>query len=167
MYTLEVPEIDFMISEAYRDLYIEGVVPMPRRAHQHDAGIDLYCIEHVRQDSHLDENYLYPGKSLIIKSGLHINIPPEWMGQVINRSSLLKRGLFIPSNAIDAGYTGEIQIVMFNATSAQIDVLNIIKRLVACAQLVIFPCWTGELNHVFSMPATMRGANGFGSSDKA
>ena len=126
---------------------------LPTRTHVDDAGLDLYNLEDFR---------LEPGEGRAIKTGIALAIPKGYVGLVADRSSLGKRGLKTAGGVIDAGYRGEIHIVLWNI-SQEIFELKHGERL---AQLLLIPISTPAVQEVTSLEETARGAKGFGSSGK-
>jgi dUTP pyrophosphatase len=124
---------------------------LPTRAHADDAGLDLYALEDVLLDSH-------QGK--VARTGIALALPQGFVGQVADRSSLAKRGLKTAGGIIDAGYRGEIQVVIWNLSTTPVQ----LKRGERVAQLLIIPVATPAVLEVQTLDETQRGAKGFGSS---
>lgn len=123
---------------------------MPTRAHELDAGLDLYS----REDA-----IIYAGDSWTFDTGVHMAIYPGWVGDVEPKSSLMKSGL-ITDGTVDAGYTGSIRVKLFNLSRCAVSIVKGQK----IAQLVIKRIATPELELVDRLEDTERGANGFGST---
>lgn len=70
----------------------------PTKAHDTDAGFDLYATEDQK------------GSSSIIDTKVHILIPKGYVGLIFPRSSMSKRGFITPTGVIDAGYTGTVKV---------------------------------------------------------
>jgi dUTP pyrophosphatase len=126
---------------------------LPTRAHPDDAGLDLYNLEDFR---------MAPGEGKMIKTGIALAIPGGFVGLVADRSSLAKRGLKTAGGVIDAGYRGEIHIVMWNVSKEVFE----LKKGERLAQLMIIPIATPAVVEVQELDDTARGAKGFGSSGK-
>ena len=126
---------------------------LPTRAHPGDAGLDLY---------NLEDFHLAPGEGKMIKTGIALAIPQGYVGLVADRSSLAKRGLKTAGGVIDAGYRGEIHIVMWNVSREAFE----LKKGERLAQLMILPIATPAVVEVKELDSTARGAKGFGSSGK-
>lgn len=102
-----------------------------------------------------------PGETILIKTGLFIDIPIGIEGQIRPRSGLsLKRGLTAILGTIDSDYTGEIGIILHNNSNFTWD-LNKGDRL---AQIVFAPIVKIDFNEVKDIKITERGVNGFGST---
>ena len=127
---------------------------LPTRAHPDDAGLDLYSLEDV---------ILEAQQGKVTRTGIAIALSVGYVGMVADRSSLAKRGIKTAGGVIDAGYRGEIHIVLWNISGAPIH----LKRGERIAQLLIFPIVTPAVKEVTEFDhSTDRGAKGFGSSGK-
>lgn len=126
---------------------------LPTRAHPDDAGLDLY---------NLDDVLLEPGEGKVVKTGIALALPAGHVGLVADRSSLGKRGIKTAGGVIDAGYRGEIHIVLWNISPASVQ----LKRGERIAQLLILPVATPAVFEVSELDETSRGTKGFGSSGK-
>lgn len=122
----------------------------PMRAHDSDAGFDLFAIEDVA---------LSPDKTFKVDTGVHVLIPEGYVGLVLPRSSYNCAGVATPTGVIDAGYTGSISVFLVSKYDLRIFKGNRI------AQLVIVPLpdvhlVAGDVTGVKSE----RGLGGFGST---
>ena len=126
---------------------------LPTRAHADDAGLDLYSLEDVT---------LAPGKGAMARTGIALAVPPGHVGLVCDRSSLARRGLKTAGGIIDAGYRGELGVVLWNISSDE----QRLKRGERVAQLLIVPIATPAVKEVSALAETARGANGFGSTGR-
>ena len=125
---------------------------LPTRAHQYDAGLDLY--------SPVDA-LIPPRGSYDIDSGVHVEIPVGCVGMIRSKSGLLFKHSITTDGTIDAGYTGSVRVKMLNHTDQYYQV----KRGDKITQIVVQPCMLPEIEVVDSLDDTERGANGFGSTD--
>ena len=128
----------------------------PQRAHHDDAAFDLR--------SRVDME-LVTGRSQLVATGLFIELPIGFEAQVRPRSGLaLKHDITLTNSpgTIDAGYRGEVGIIMYNAGSEPFH----IKRGERIAQMVI--CELPEVDFVEAgeLSESKRGAGGFGSTGK-
>ena len=126
----------------------------PTRAHSTDAGLDLYALHPAN---------IPPGGRELISTGVHVSIPPGYVGLVCPRSGLAHRAGLTVLNApgiIDAGYTGEIKVNLHN-THYLTHPVCAGDRI---AQLVIAPIPDAHLVQVDTLEATERGDNGHGST---
>lgn len=126
---------------------------MPTRAHETDAGLDLYARNKI---------YIFPHSSCVFDTGVHIAIPEGYVGFLKSKSGLnVKYGL-TSEGVIDAGYTGSICVKLYNNSGDPYMVYEGDK----ISQLVILPIITPDLELVESLDDTDRGENGFGSSGR-
>lgn len=80
-------------------------VKIPERKHYSDTGADIEM---------LTSGYIAPGETLVIPLGFGIVIPNGHTARLQVRTSIAKKGIMIQSCAIDAGYTGEINMILHN-----------------------------------------------------
>ena len=129
----------------------------PRYETPHSAGMDLRA--------HLPEGIdLAPGERVLVPTGLRLQIPPGYEGQVRPRSGLaLKRGLTVLNapGTIDADYRGEVGVILVNL-SAEPQRIEPGERV---AQLVVAPVTRVSWEEVDELDASERGGGGFGSTD--
>lgn len=126
---------------------------MPTRAHELDAGYDIYS----REDS-----VVYQNASGKFDTGVHIEIPAGYVGFLKSKSGLNVKSGIQSEGVIDAGYTGSICVKLYNHGSRAVE----IKKGQKISQLVLLPIITPELDQVDSLEETERGACGFGSTGK-
>lgn len=126
---------------------------MPTRAHDTDAGLDLYAM--ITQ--------IVPAKeSAVFDTGVHVELPYGTVGMIKSKSGLnVKHGL-TSEGVIDVGYTGSIVVKLYNHSGYDYTV-NAGDKI---SQLVILPMLTPELELVDRLDDTERGAGGFGSTGK-
>lgn len=126
---------------------------MPTRAHEADAGYDLYS----REDA-----IIYNGDSYRFDTGVHVQIPQGYAGVIKSKSGLNVNYGVQSDGLIDSGYTGSITVKLYNHGRAAVR----IEKGQKISQLVIVPIVTPELQQVDSLEETERGNGGFGSSGK-
>lgn len=127
---------------------------LPKYAHPDDAGMDLCASEAV---------LLAPGCSALIRTGLVLELPADTEAQVRPRSGLaLRHGLTLLNapGTIDAGYRGEIGVILINHGHAPFQ----IEPGMRIAQMVIAPVLRVCIEEVDAVSDTMRGTGGFGST---
>ena len=131
---------------------------MPTRAHTWDAGLDLYAPEDGSVWT------ISPcGGSAGIDTGVHVQIPKGYYGEIRSRSGLLFKNSFTTDGTIDSDYTGSIRVKLINHHHClRYDVRPGDK----IAQLVIVPCLLPELELVDKLEETDRGDGGFGSTGR-
>jgi dUTP pyrophosphatase len=132
---------------------LDAKAVLPTRAHPDDAGLDLYNLEDVTID---------PSQGALVRTGVAVAVPGGHVGLVCDRSSLARRGLKTAGGVIDAGYRGELGVVLWNL-SRQSQHLKAGERV---AQLLVIPIATPAVSEVAELDATARGAGGFGSTGR-
>lgn len=142
-----------MIDVVFRRLRPDAVLPV--QAYEDDAGLDLSaCEEHV----------LEPGMRALVGTGLAVEIPPGYAGFVQPRSGLAARhGIAVVNSPglIDAGYRGEVRVVLLNTDRAESFRVTPGMRI---AQLVIAPVPSVRVVEADELSISQRGERGFGSS---
>ena len=137
---------------------LDPELPLPSYAKPGDAGADLY--------SRIDLE-LAPGERAMVPTGIAIALEPGYVALVHPRSGRAAKeglGMVNAPGTVDAGYRGELQVILINHDSK--NPISI-KRGERIAQLVIQPVIRAELVEVESLPGTNRGEGGFGSTGKA
>jgi dUTP pyrophosphatase len=130
-------------------------LPLPGRAHPGDAGTDLYVTADVR---------LRPGERVVAGTGIAIALPAGYAAFVHPRSGLAAdHGVTIVNapGTVDAGYRGEIKVVLLNTDSEHAVQLRRGDRI---AQLVIQRVETPAFVEVETLPGSQRGIGGHGST---
>lgn len=128
---------------------------MPTRAHETDAGLDIYCPE--------GEAQIVPAKeSAIFDTGVHIELPRGTAGFLKSKSGLNVKHGIVSEGVIDVGYTGSIKVKLYNHSGYDYKVLPGDK----ITQLVILPILTPDIELVESLSETDRGEGGFGSTGR-
>ncbi|MDY6322432.1 MAG: hypothetical protein SPL30_05915 [Succinivibrio sp.] len=129
-----------------------GIAPV--KAHPDDAGFDLAIPEDFEMDG---------ACMLTACTGVHVLIPAGFYGLILPRSSMSARMVYCVTGVIDAGYTGEICVSLFNASGKR----QTFKAGDRIAQLVLVPSPAFELAQgEIKSVKTERGAHGFGSSGR-
>jgi dUTP pyrophosphatase len=132
-------------------------LPLPRYMSERASGMDL--LADVDGDV-----ILAPGERRLVPTGLTIAIPLGYEGQVRPRSGVAMRDGVTVLNApgtIDSDYRGEVQVLLVNLGTSAVAV----RRGDRIAQLVIAPVASAVWEEVATLPASVRGAGGFGSTD--
>ena len=127
---------------------------LPARAHPGDAGLDLFAAADVEVPA---------GETRLVGTGLAIELPPGTEGQIRPRSGLALRHAVTVLNApgtIDAGYRGEVGVVLVNHGRRTFRV----RRGMKVAQLVVAPVVEVEVVETASLSETARSGGGFGST---
>lgn len=134
---------------------LDPALPVPRYAHEGDAGLDLYAARPVS---------LAPFERALIPTGIAISLPDGYAGFVQPRSGLaIKQGLTLLNTPglIDSRYRGEIKVIIINLDPEHTVSL---KRGAKIAQLVVQQVAHVELVPVDDLDETTRGERGFGST---
>lgn len=132
----------------------ESGVELPAYATDGSAGVDLRAVEDV---------VLRPLERKLVRTGLRVEIPPGYEGQVRPRSGLALRlglGMVNAPGTIDSDYRGEIGVILVNLGSEEIR-LSAGERI---AQMVFAPVARAEFVRVEALEPTARGGGGFGST---
>lgn len=126
---------------------------MPTKAHDADAGFDLYTPERVvvrRKDS------------AVINTGVHIEIPRGYVGFLKSKSGLNVKHGISGEGVVDSGYTGAIVAKLYN-NGEEMIAFEPGQKII---QIVFLPIPEVELELTDSFCDSERGDNGFGSSGK-
>jgi dUTP pyrophosphatase len=129
----------------------------PARAHDGDAGFDLHAVEPAT---------IEPGGRASVGTGIAVAIPDGYAGLVLPRSGLAQRHGISLVNApglIDAGYRGEVRVLLLNTDPEQAFGVDPGDRI---AQLVLAAVEAPELVEATDLEATARGDGGFGSTGR-
>jgi dUTP pyrophosphatase len=130
-------------------------LPLPAYAQPSDAGADLFAASDV---------VLAPGERAVVPTGVAIALPDGYAGFVHPRSGLAaKHGITLVNapGTIDAGYRGEIKVILQNTDTTWPVSLHRGDRI---AQLVVQRVENATFREVTTLPASARGENGFGST---
>ena len=126
---------------------------MPTRAHDTDAGLDLYSPV---------SGAIYPRDGLTIDTGVHIEIPKGYCGLLVSKSGLNVNKDLTLTGLIDEGYTGSIKVKLYNQGT--------VRQWMAAgdkiSQLVLLPYIAPKIQIVDRLEDTERGSNGFGSTGR-
>ncbi|SFR69642.1 dUTP diphosphatase [Anaeromicropila populeti] len=129
---------------------------IPTYGSEFAAGADLYaCIEKTA--------VIQPGETVLIQTGLAMEIPVGYAGFIYARSGLASKKGLAPANkvgVVDADYRGEIMVALHNhGISAQE-----VEHGERIAQMVIAPFLTAQFIETEELQDTVRGEGGFGST---
>ena len=133
-------------------------LPLPQPASAGSAGLDLRAAV-------VDELVLAPGDRALVPTGLVLEIPPGWEGQVRPRSGLaLRHGITLPNapGTIDSDYRGELQVILANSDREPVT----IRRGDRIAQLVVAPVAAVEWIETDELSSSAREGGGFGSTGR-
>lgn len=129
----------------------------PNYAHPDDAGFDLRAAIASRFEN------IYPGRTLMVPTGIRMGIPNGFEVQVRPRSGLAARYGLTVLNApgtVDSGFRGEVQVILHNCSNLPVR----IERGMRIAQAVMAPVVHPKMNMTTVNQDTPRGTKGFGST---
>lgn len=136
-------------------VYLDPGAKMPEKAHDLDAGYDLFSLTDV---------VIAPGEGKVIETGVHIEIPQGFCGLMVSKSGLNVKYNLTSTGLIDSGFKGAIKVKLYNHGKTT----QVMKRGWKVSQLVILPIAIGDvLEEVKSLEQfedSERGQDGFGSS---
>ncbi len=132
---------------------LDAAAVLPTRAHHDDAGLDLYGLE---------DAVVPPGEGRVLRTGVAVAVAAGHVGLVCDRSSMAKRGLKTAGGVIDAGYRGEVGVVVWNLSREPQSV----KKGERVAQMLVVPIAVPAPIESSDLGETKRGAGGFGSTGR-
>lgn len=124
---------------------------LPVYGHPGDAGLDLFSVA---------DRELAPGDVFAVPTGVQIAVPAGHVGLVWDKSGISLKGVHRLAGVIDAGYRGEVQVVLINLGGAPFTV----RKGMKIAQLLVQPVTAVEVVESDSLDDTSRGQGGFGST---
>jgi dUTP pyrophosphatase len=136
---------------------LNAAARLPTRAHEGDAGLDLYSCE---------EAHIGPGERWSVGTGVAVEIPDAHAGLVLPRSGLAREhgiGLANAPGLIDSGYRGEVRVLLLNNDPAETFQVQPGDRI---AQLLVTPIALPEPVAAEALAESARGDGGFGSSGR-
>lgn len=149
--TFRLPAVELRVAR------LKDEARLPSRAHEGDAGLDLYACEPA---------HLGPGERWSVGTGVAVEIPEGHAGLVLPRSGLARNhgiALVNSPGLIDSGYRGELRVLLLNTDPAETFLVEPGDRI---AQLVIAPIAMPEPVEVDDLTESLRGDGGFGSSGR-
>lgn len=127
---------------------------MPERAHFNDAGADLRTPAEADLPAH---------GSVVIDTGVGMQIPDGWYGKLESKSGLNVRSEIVtPGGVIDAGFRGTIVVRLHNDSDKTYH-FNAGDKI---TQIVIIPCLLCDFRKVDALDQAERGKSGFGSTGR-
>ena len=147
-----------MIKETVRIKKLDDRAVIPTYGSAYSAGADLYAIA--------DEDItIMPGETVLIHTGLSMEIPVGYVGLIYARSGLASKKGLAPANkvgVIDSDYRGEFMVALHNHST----ISHTVSHGERIAQLVLMPYLAAEFVETDSLSDTDRGAGGFGSTGR-
>lgn len=131
-------------------------LPLPQPSSPGSVGLDLRAAVE-------GEVVLTPGDRILVPTGLVVEIPPGWEGQIRPRSGLaLRHGVTLANSpgTVDSDYRGEVGVVLIHLGKDPFP----IRRGDRIAQLVLAPVAEVEWDEVERLDESLRGSGGFGST---
>ncbi len=126
---------------------------LPLYGHRGDAGLDLFSSS---------EYVLQKGEVFAVPTGVKVEIPMGYVGLIWDKSGVSLKGVHRLAGVVDAGYRGEIKVVMVNLSQDPF----VIDKGMKIAQLLIQPIVEVEVVEVEFLEDSSRGEGGFGSTGK-
>jgi len=144
-----------MISPTVRVKKLCGGAKLPERRSFGAAAYDLYY-------PYDEAVTLYPNDLQIVSTGLAMEIPDGWKGEIYSRSGLASKGIFVVNQPgkIDSDYRGEIKVLLYNSSSKEITLV----RGARIAQFELNPVYPFEWSEVDELSVTERNYAGLGST---
>ena len=132
---------------------LSNTATIPTKAHDNDAGWDLYASEIVT---------VPPGQTRLVSTGLAVAIEPGWCGVVKERSGLaLKKEVSVHGGVIDSGYRDSIGVIVRNASASLPFTVMPGDRI---AQMLFVPVPDVEWTPADELDPSDRAFGGFGST---
>ena len=131
---------------------------IPKKAHDDDAGFDLYA-------AIPDSVVIPPHKTLLIGTGISVELPKFTFGAIFARSGLAFKSDLAPANkvgVVDCNYRGEVCVALHNHG----EYIREVKPGERIAQMVVMPYVNVSLELAEDLSDTDRGEGGFGSTGK-
>ena len=137
---------------------LNSKVKLPSYKTEGSSGMDLIAFV----DKPIE---IKPNNSALIPTGLSIAIPEDFEVQIRPRSGLAAKSNISVLNTpgtIDSDYRGELKVILFNHGNKNF----VVKNNERIAQMVLTPILKVDFEEVDSLPDTVRGDGGFGSTGK-
>ena len=127
---------------------------LPKYETKGSSGMDIACLEDI---------ILKPGEIMLVRTGLAMEIPQGYEGQIRSRSGLSLNGVVVANSpgTIDSDYRGEVRVILRNVTNEFVALgagARIAQLIVAPTTNVLWEVTDGGLSE------TLRGEAGFGST---
>lgn len=153
--TMTEEELEFQTNDPnmFMNIMLDEKALKPTRAHETDAGLDLYSCTDTVVKAHGD---------VFIDTGVHVQLPHGTAGVLMSRSGLNVRHGLTSTGLIDEGYTGSIGVKLYNHSNEDYH----ISRGDRISQLVVLPVLYVKPVITNSLDETERGSDGFGSTGR-
>ena len=147
-----------MQKETVRIKKLDDRAVIPTYGSAYSAGADLYAVA--------DEDItIMPGETVLIHTGLAMEIPVGYVGLIYARSGLASKKGLAPANkvgVIDSDYRGEFMVALHNHSA----ISHTVSHGERIAQLVLMPYLAADFAEADELSETGRGAGGFGSTGR-
>jgi len=130
---------------------IHSEAKLPVYGHPGDAGMDLFAC---------GDKILAPGELFPVPTGIKMAIPKGFVGLIWDKSGVSLKGVHRLAGVVDAGYRGEVQVVLINLGRESYE----IKSGMKIAQMLIQPVSSADIRESETLDDTSRGEGGFGST---
>jgi dUTP pyrophosphatase len=124
---------------------------IPAYGHPGDAGMDLFSVV---------DRVLAPGEVFAVPTGIQVAIPAGFVSLIWDKSGVSLKGVHRLAGVVDAGYRGEVRVVMINLGKEPFA----LKTGMKIAQMLIQPVATVTIVETETLDDTSRGQGGFGST---
>ena len=124
---------------------------LPLCSHKGDAGMDLFSVV---------DDVIQAGEVKPVPTGIQMAIPEGYVGLIWDKSGISLRAVHRLAGVVDAGYRGEVRVVMANLGKEPFS----IKKGMKIAQMLIQPVETVDIVETDELDETSRGQGGFGST---
>lgn len=124
---------------------------IPCYGHPGDAGMDLFAVQ---------DHVLMPGETWAVPTGIQVAIPEGHAGLIWDKSGISLKGVHRLAGVVDAGYRGEVRVVMVNLGREPF----VIKAGMKISQMLIQPVALARIVEAEDLDDTSRGEGGFGST---
>jgi dUTP pyrophosphatase len=142
-----------------------------KKGRKGDAAYDLWAT-HIREDEGqpkpFDKVFLQPGEAAAFYTGIAVAFTEGWGALICDRSGYGFKGLMKQAGLLDPTFRGQWCIKLLNTSRESIMIQSVlaIPDAKAMCQVIFVPCGDAEPEIVEELPESVRGAAGFGSSDK-
>lgn len=154
LFPLQTLPSEYLHSDSVDIVLNHNLSKIPTKAHDTDAGWDLYSIE---------DCVIPPKQRKIINTGVIMQIPCGMAGLIWPRSGLsVKHGLDVLAGVVDAGYRGEVMVCLYNTSFSSVE----IKTGDRIAQIIFQEVPRVTMNVLDTLDSSQRGDHGFGSTGK-
>ena len=127
---------------------------IPTQSNSSDAGWDMYALE---------DTVLEPSSRTLVKTGVSLEIPPDFVGLIWPRSGLaVKSGIDVFAGVVDSGYRGDVGVCLYNSSDSTLE----IKKGDRIAQILFQPSPFFKLTESDQLTSSNRGQGGFGSTGR-